>query len=51
MDTLATILQQTDMSEILSEFGKRSRREDTVVHFYETFLAEYDLKMRESRGV
>ena len=39
------------MSEILSEFGKRSPREDTVVHFYETFLAEYDPKMRESRGV
>ncbi|MDM3857686.1 MAG: N-6 DNA methylase, partial [Aphanizomenon gracile PMC649.10] len=25
--------------------------EDPVVHFYETFLAEYDPKMRESRGV
>jgi predicted helicase len=35
----------------LSDFGKRDRREDTVVHFYETFLAEYDPKMRESRGV
>ncbi len=51
VDTLATILQQTDMSAILSDFGKRSRREDPVVHFYETFLAEYDPKMRESRGV
>jgi predicted helicase len=35
----------------LSDFGKRDRREDPVVHFYETFLAEYDPKMRESRGV
>ena len=51
VDTLATILQQTDMSAILSDFGKRDRREDPVVHFYETFLAEYDPKMRESRGV
>ncbi|CAD5960155.1 Adenine specific DNA methyltransferase [Planktothrix tepida] len=51
VDTLASILQQTDMSGILSDFGKRSRREDPVVHFYETFLAEYDPKMRESRGV
>ncbi len=51
VDTLASILQQTDMSAILSDFGKRDRREDTVVHFYETFLAEYDPKMRESRGV
>jgi len=51
VDTLATILQQTDMAEILKDFGKRTRREDPVVHFYETFLAEYDPKMRESRGV
>ncbi|MFM6815964.1 MAG: DNA methyltransferase, partial [Dolichospermum sp.] len=51
VDTLATILQQTEMAEILQDFGKRTRREDPVVHFYETFLAEYDPKMRESRGV
>ena len=51
VDTLASILRLTDMSAILSDFGKRDRREDPVVHFYETFLAEYDPKMRESRGV
>lgn len=51
VDTLANILQQTEMAEILNDFGKRTRREDPVVHFYETFLAEYDPKMRESRGV
>lgn len=51
VDTLATILQQTDMEGILGSFGKRTRKEDPVVHFYETFLAEYDSKMRESRGV
>ncbi|MBD2620780.1 N-6 DNA methylase [Microcystis flos-aquae FACHB-1344] len=51
VDTLATILQQTDMEGILSSFGKRTRKQDPVVHFYETFLAEYDSKMRESRGV
>jgi predicted helicase len=51
VDNLARILQQTEMAEILKDFGKRTRREDPVVHFYETFLAEYDPKMRESRGV
>ncbi|MEA5551745.1 type ISP restriction/modification enzyme [Anabaena cylindrica UHCC 0172] len=51
VDNLATLLQQTEMAEILKDFGKRTRREDPVVHFYETFLAEYDPKMRESRGV
>lgn len=51
VDILANILQQTDMTAILKDFGKRTRKEDPVVHFYETFLAEYDPKMRESRGV
>ncbi len=37
--------------EILKDFGKPTRQEDPVVHFYETFLAAYDPKMREARGV
>ncbi|MEO8971580.1 MAG: type ISP restriction/modification enzyme, partial [Ktedonobacteraceae bacterium] len=36
---------------ILRDFGKHTRQEDPVVHFYETFLAAYDPKMREARGV
>ncbi|WP_072619346.1 type ISP restriction/modification enzyme [Spirulina major] len=51
VDILANILKLTDMAAILQDFGKRTRREDPVVHFYETFLAEYDPKMRQSRGV
>ncbi|MGB2923777.1 MAG: type ISP restriction/modification enzyme [Limnothrix sp.] len=51
VDILANILKLTDMVAILEDFGKRTRREDPVVHFYETFLAEYDPKMRRSRGV
>lgn len=51
VDDLAELLNRTDMSAILQDFGKRTRREDPVVHFYETFLAEYDQKLREKRGV
>jgi predicted helicase len=51
VDLLAEILRRSDMSEILKDFGKAARREDPVVHFYETFLAAYDPAMRESRGV
>jgi predicted helicase len=51
VDQLATLLARADMSAILSDFGKRTRQEDPVVHFYETFLAAYDPKMREARGV
>lgn len=51
VDDLALLLARADMSEVLRDFGKRTRQEDPVVHFYETFLAAYDPKMREARGV
>ena len=51
VDDLAMLLAKTDMEAILADFGKRTRREDPVVHFYESFLAAYDPAMRESRGV
>ena len=51
VDDLAQLLAQADMEAILKDFGKRTAREDPVVHFYETFLKEYDPKMREMRGV
>lgn len=51
VDDLAELLKRADMTAILENFGHRTRREDPVVHFYETFLAAYDPKMRESRGV
>ncbi len=51
VDDLAELLNRSDITAILQDFGKRTRQEDPVVHFYETFLAEYDPKMREARGV
>lgn len=48
---LTSILERADMDAILKDFGRSTRREDPVVHFYETFLAAYDPKMREARGV
>jgi len=51
VDDLAQLLAQADMSSVLKDFGKRTAKEDPVVHFYETFLAEYDPKVREMRGV
>jgi hypothetical protein len=51
VDDLVALLTHTDMAGILEDFGKRTRREDPVVHFYETFLAEYDPRLRETRGV
>lgn len=51
VDDLASLLDRTDMGAILENFGKRTRREDPIFHFYETFLSAYDPKMREARGV
>ena len=51
VDDLAELLDRADMEAILKDFGHRTRQEDPVVHFYETFLGAYDPKMRESRGV
>lgn len=51
VDELAELLRRSKMDTILADFGHRTRQEDPVVHFYETFLAAYDPKMREARGV
>lgn len=51
LDDLAALLNRANFVTILADFGKRTRTEDPVVHFYETFLAAYDPKLRESRGV
>ena len=51
VDDLVNLLAHADIGAILQDFGTRTRTEDPVVHFYETFLAAYDPKMREARGV
>lgn len=51
VNDLVQLLAHADMEAILVHFGKRSRQEDPVVHFYETFLATYDPRLREARGV
>lgn len=51
VDDLAQLLRRADMGEILAQFGRRTRQEDPIIHFYETFLREYDPRLRQSRGV
>jgi len=51
VEELAEVIGTADFSEILRDFGRRTRQEDPVVHFYETFLAAYDPALREKRGV
>jgi len=51
VDNLAELLDRADIAAILQDFGRATKQEDPVVHFYETFLGAYDQKMREARGV
>jgi len=51
VDSLAEVFRATDVAAILNNFGKETRQNDPIIHFYETFLAEYDPKLRKSRGV
>ena len=51
VDDVVELLKHADLFHILEDFGKGQGKEDPVVHFYETFLAAYDPKMRELRGV
>lgn len=51
VDDLADLLADTDIEAVLRGFGRRTRREDPIVHFYETFLAAYNPTLRELRGV
>jgi predicted helicase len=49
VDDLADLFNHVDINGIIKEFGKTEH--DPIIHFYETFLAEYDPALRKSRGV
>jgi len=51
VDSLVEIFQATDVADLLKNYGKTTKMEDPIIHFYETFLSEYDPKLRKARGV
>ena len=51
VDSLTEIFMACNVEEILKNYGKSTKMEDPIIHFYETFLSEYDPKLRKSRGV
>lgn len=51
VDELVNIFLASDVSQIMKNFGKSTKQEDPVVHFYETFLGEYNPALRKARGV
>lgn len=51
VEELVTIFLASDVSKIMKNFGKSTKQDDPVVHFYETFLGEYNPALRKARGV
>lgn len=51
VDSLVEIFLHCNVEEILKNYGKSTKMEDPIIHFYETFLSEYDPKLRKARGV
>ena len=51
IDELVNVFLASDVATIMKNFGKSTKQEDPVVHFYETFLGAYNPALRKSRGV
>ncbi len=51
VDSLVEIFLACNVEEILKNYGKTTKMEDPIIHFYETFLSEYDPALRKARGV
>ncbi len=51
VDALADVFLACDLKTLLKSFGSSTQQTDPMIHFYETFLAEYNPKLRKSRGV
>ena len=51
LDEIAALLGNVPTEMFRTAFAARNHFEDPVIHFYETFLAEYDPQRRVDRGV
>ena len=51
VDDISEVLAVTDVRNILHKYFHEGKGKDPIVHFYETFLTEYDPTTREKRGV
>ena len=51
LEDIANLLRNVPTEMLRTAFIARTHLEDPVIHFYETFLAEYDPQLRVERGV
>lgn len=51
IDDLIQLFRHVDVDELLKDFGTKTKQTDPILHFYETFLGQYDPAKRKARGV
>ena len=51
VDDLVQIFLACDVAYLLKDYGKGTKMEDPIIHFYEDFLSAYDPALRKARGV
>ncbi len=51
VDGLIEIFLACNVERILKDYGSSTQTQDPIIHFYETFLSEYDPRLRKARGV
>lgn len=51
VDDLVTVFQAANIEKIMKTYGQDKLHYDPMIHFYEDFLAEYNPKLRKSKGV
>jgi len=51
INNLVDVFRATDIRSLLTKFDKSNQNKDPIIHFYETFLKEYDKKLSIDRGV
>ena len=51
INEVVDLLDRANMDAVLLDFGDRNPSEDPVIHFYESFLNEYDREKKVERGV
>jgi len=51
VDDLANVFQACDLHGLMEGFGSMTQKNDPFIHFYETFLREYNPAKKKARGV
>lgn len=51
VDELCDVFRATDVKKMLGSFNKGTGRSDPYLHFYETFLGQYNPQKKKARGV